>query len=159
MTHWRPILGRGGLLALRSLTLLAGSALVGTATAIAGPAGGGNVKTRDDDSPARQDNSQDPTVGCTVSLRLAGSGPEQDVTYAVDDAKASGAPHLSGVTVTDLDGEATVGPLTLPSGRPGVLTYPNADPGQQSASRSGPSTGSRAPQRARLPSLGAWPGA
>jgi hypothetical protein len=43
------------------------------------------------------------------------------------------------VTVTDLDGEAIVGPLTLPSGRPGVLTYPNADPGQQSASRSGPS--------------------
>jgi hypothetical protein len=53
------------------------------------------------------------------------------VTFAVDDAKASGAPHLSGVTVTDLDGEATVGPLTLPSGRYGVLTYPNADPGQQ----------------------------
>jgi hypothetical protein len=77
MTHWRRILGRGGLLALRSLTLLAGSAIVGTATAIAGPAGGGNVKTRDDDSLARQDNSQDPKVGCTFSLRLAGLGPSR----------------------------------------------------------------------------------
>jgi hypothetical protein len=64
MTHWRRILCRGGLLALLSLTLLAGSAIVGTATPSPGR---GNVKTRDDDSLAGQDNSQDPKVGCTFS--------------------------------------------------------------------------------------------